>query len=73
MQQKKELPHKLALRLATEKAIYVKENHAEEFARENCIILGADTVSACGRRVVDKTMDESEAVSAIKMLSGRRL
>ena len=35
-------------------------------------ILGADTVVACGRRVLGKAADESQARVFLKLLSGRR-
>jgi septum formation protein len=35
-------------------------------------VLGADTVVACGRRVLPKAEEESEARSCLALLSGRR-
>ena len=61
-----ELPPKLARRLAEEKAAAVADRHAQSF------VLAADTVVACGRRVLPKAEDEAAARACLKMLSGRR-
>ncbi|MBI2977521.1 MAG: septum formation protein Maf, partial [Rhodospirillales bacterium] len=61
-----ELPGELALRLAAAKAQHVAKRFAGDF------VLGADTVVACGRRVLPKAGDEQEAHACLKLLSGRR-
>jgi septum formation protein len=61
-----ELPAKLARRLSIAKADKVAEDYANEF------VLGADTVVACGRRILPKTESDSAAQSCLIMLSGRR-
>jgi len=63
---KGELPQKLCVRLARGKA--------EKIAVENpgAIIIGADTVVACGRRILDKTSNEDEVRKTLAILSGRR-
>ncbi len=60
---KDDLPRDLALRLAIEKAKTVKENG---------FILAADTVVACGRRILPKTETEAQARHCLELLSGRR-
>ena len=60
-----ELPGELAL-LAAAKAQHVAKRFAGDF------VLGADTVVACGRRVLPKAGDEREAHACLKLLSGRR-
>jgi len=62
----KELPPALAERLACDKAMAVAKRHAGGF------VLAADTVVACGRRVLPKPADESEARACLALLSGRR-
>ena len=62
----RELPAKLALRLAVEKAATVA---AKE---ESAIVLAADTVVACGRRVLPKAETRAEAARCLELLSGRR-
>jgi septum formation protein len=62
----RELPPQLAKRLAEMKAT----NIAEKFP--GALILGADTVVACGRRVLGKASDEAEARKFLNLLSGRR-
>jgi septum formation protein len=62
----RELPAPHALRLAREKARAVAGRHPGAF------ILGADTVVACGRRVLPKAEDELVARQCLELLSGRR-
>jgi septum formation protein len=61
-----ELPPAHAMRLATEKARAVIPRHSGAY------ILAADTVVACGRRILPKTEDEASARSCLELLSGRR-
>ncbi|MDA1089468.1 MAG: Maf family protein [Proteobacteria bacterium] len=62
----RELPPPLCQRLATAKAVHVAKNFPGDF------VLGADTVVACGRRILAKAADEAEARKFLKLLSGRR-
>lgn len=62
----REKPRELAARLAREKALNVSQAHAGEF------ILAADTVVACGRRILPKPFDKPEAKQCLELLSGRR-
>ena len=61
-----ELPRPHALRLAVEKARRVAPRHAGAF------VLAADTVVACGRRILPKPEDEATARRCLELLSGRR-
>src|SRR5438552_8286790 len=61
-----ELPPDHAFRLAQEKANAVIPRHPGAF------ILAADTVVACGRRILPKTEDEATARACLALLSGRR-
>jgi septum formation protein len=61
-----ELPPAHAMRLAEEKAQAVIPRHPGAF------ILAADTVVACGRRILPKAEDEASARSCLGLLSGRR-
>jgi septum formation protein len=61
-----ELPPAHALRLAEEKAQAVMPRHPGAY------ILAADTVVACGRRILPKTEDEASARQCLALLSGRR-
>jgi len=63
---KQELPKDLALRLAQEKAWAVHQNE------KGAYILAADTVVACGRRILDKAVTEDQARDYLNRLSGRR-
>ncbi len=62
---KGELPRRHALRLAEAKARKV----AADFP--DAAVLGADTVVACGRRILPKTEEEDEARACLALLSGR--
>jgi septum formation protein len=61
---KGELPAVYARRMAAEKAAAV--------AAPGALVLAADTVVAAGRRILPKTETETEARSALALLSGRR-
>jgi septum formation protein len=61
-----ELPPANAMRLAQEKAQAVSPRHPGAY------VLAADTVVACGRRILPKTEDEASAQACLKLLSGRR-
>ena len=61
-----ELPPGHAIRLAQEKARAVIPRHPGAY------VLAADTVVACGRRILPKTEDEASARSCLELLSGRR-
>jgi septum formation protein len=63
---KGELPRQLAARLAEEKALAVAVRHSD------ALVLGADTVVACGRRVLPKAESVEEAAACLRLLSGRR-
>lgn len=63
---KGELPRDLALRLAESKAQEIAKNYPGQF------ILAADTVVACGRRILPKAEDPNQARECLKLLSGRR-
>jgi septum formation protein len=62
----RELPPVHVLRLARAKAETVRPRHAGAF------VLAADTVVACGRRILPKAEDETTARMCLKLLSGRR-
>lgn len=64
--EKNELPRRLAERLAIAKARHVGDSNTGAF------ILSADTVVACGRRILGKAITESEATKMLRLLSGRR-
>ncbi len=63
---KDEQPRALAIRLAREKAEAVANKHQENY------ILAADTVVACGRRILPKAETEGEAIKCLELLSGRK-
>ena len=61
-----ELPRQLVARLSASKAISVSEKNLGSF------VLGADTVVACGRRILSKAETLEQARSFLELLSGRR-
>ena len=61
---KAEPPRKLALRLARAKLAAV--------GAEGAYVLAADTVVACGSRVLPKADTEAQALACLGLLSGRR-
>ncbi len=64
--QRNELPDKLAIRLAREKLDAVLHRHTGRW------VLSADTVVACGRRILPKPENEKDARRSLLLLSGRR-
>jgi septum formation protein len=64
--QREELPRAYAKRLARAKAMAVAALHP------GALVLGADTVVACGRRILPKAEDEATARRCLTLLSGRR-
>ena len=61
-----ELPRSLARRLAAAKAAAVAVRHPQSY------VLAADTVVACGRRILPKAETVDEARACLEILSGRR-
>ena len=61
-----ELPASHVVRLAEAKARTVAPRHPGAF------ILAADTIVACGRRILPKAEDEATARTCLTLLSGRR-
>ncbi len=61
-----ELPPRYAARTALEKAKAVAARHPDSY------VLAADTVVACGRRILPKAESESQARGCLDLLSGRR-
>lgn len=68
---KAEMPRDYALRMAREKALKVLDVLPAE-RREDSVILAADTVVACGRRILPKAENEAQARDCLELLSGRR-
>ena len=61
-----ELPVQIAARLARAKATYIADKYP------GAVILGADTIVACGRRSLPKAETMEEAKFCLELLSGRR-
>ncbi|GHF17736.1 Maf-like protein [Kordiimonas sediminis] len=61
-----ERPKEYAERIAQEKAALVATRHA------GSLILAADTVVACGHRILPKAEDEATARRCLSLLSGRK-
>ena len=63
---KAELPPAYAQRIAAGKAAKIRQNITD------AVILSADTVVACGRRILPKAETAAEAEECLALLSGRR-
>lgn len=63
---KSERPRQLVARLAEQKVTAIAKDHPGSF------ILAADTVVACGRRIMPKADTVEEARKFLELLSGRR-
>ena len=64
----REQPRVHALRIATEKA---KAVYARIGESDRAVILAADTVVACGRRILPKAEDDATVTKCLMLLSGR--
>jgi septum formation protein len=64
---KDEAPRAHAMRLAVEKARAARARHAMP-----AFVLAADTVVACGRRILPKAESDDEVRACLALLSGRR-
>lgn len=62
---REEAPRVYAERLAREKALTVATDYPDDF------VLAADTVVACGRRILPKAEDVATAQACLNLLSGR--
>jgi septum formation protein len=62
----RELPPAYARRMAREKLAAIAPKHP------GCWVLAADTVVACGRRILPKAETEAQARACLALLSGRR-
>jgi len=64
---KREQPRAYAARLASEKAVTVRRS----WKGEPALILAADTVVACGRRILPKASNDTDVIACLRLLSGR--
>ncbi len=62
----KELPRDYALRIATQKAEKSSKKYSKYF------VLSADTVVACGRRILPKAENEKQVEECLNILSGKQ-
>jgi len=67
-----ELPRAYALRLAAEKAFAISAKLTEKGTGPRPLVLAADTVVACGRRILPKAEDGKVVRACLKLLSGRQ-
>jgi nucleoside triphosphate pyrophosphatase len=67
----RELPRHYVERLARAKAAAVRMLLPDDVAAK-AVVLGADTVVACGRRILPKAEDDATVTKCLKLLSGRR-
>ena len=65
---KAELPREYAVRLAKQKA----DTAANAWRGEPALVLAADTVVACGRRILPKAVGDKDVHDCLSLLSGRR-
>lgn len=63
---KTELPRRYAMRMAQEKARIVSQKNQGD------LVLAADTVVACGRRILPKAENDQQVRDCLNILSGRQ-
>ncbi|WP_182084089.1 Maf-like protein [Aureimonas sp. ME7] len=69
--ERSEHPRSLAKRLSRLKAITAFEALKARGEAKDCFVLGADTVVSLGRQVIPKAEIEEDAVTNLRLLSGR--
>lgn len=69
---KGELPRGYALRLAAAKAHAAAAAWERKGEKRPTLIVAADTVVACGRRILPKAASEADVRASLALLSGRR-
>lgn len=62
---KNEKPSQYVKRMVYEKARYVANKNP------GCVVLAADTVIVCGRRIIQKAKSDEEQTEVMKLLSGK--
>jgi septum formation protein len=67
----RELPRQYVERIAREKTEVVRALLPEAVSAR-AVVLGADTVVACGRRILPKAEDDATVTKCLNLLSGRR-
>jgi septum formation protein len=65
---KGEIPRRYCFRVAEEKFVAAQKI----ISKERAILITADTISACGRRMLNKPENDAQVKSHLKLLSGRR-
>lgn len=74
----KKTPHETVLELSGQKArevagslLHYNEMHGELVTPQDLLVIGADTVVACGGAILGKPKDEADAVRMLRLLSGQ--
>ena len=68
---KKEAPIPYAIRVADAK-LQAAVELIKKNAADSCIIITADTIAACGKRLLNKSYDKEQIRKHIQLISGRR-
>ncbi len=68
---KHEAPRSVAVRLAAEKAEKAADIARDRPDLQDCFVLAADTVVSVGRRILPKCEVRDEAITCLRLLSGR--
>lgn len=66
-----DLPHEVVMELSAQKAESVMKDLSSQKDAEQTIVIGADTVVACGGEILGKPKDGEDAGRMLRMLSGR--
>lgn len=66
----KECPADIVELLSREKACEVARNYKGRYKNDTVVIIGADTLVACGKEVMGKPLDEADAVQMLTRIQG---
>lgn len=64
------IPQKVVEELSYRKAMAVAHSLPENYYKDECLVLGADTIVAFGNQILGKPVDEADAVRMIELLGG---
>lgn len=65
-----EFPADIVEALSREKACEVARNYRGKYKNDTVVIIGADTLVACGKEVMGKPLDEANAVQMLTRIQG---
>ena len=66
----KEEPTEIVKELSYQKADEVAKRYLQQYQNDTIVIIGADTIVACGKKIMGKPKDKNDAISMLTQLQG---